>query len=252
MPRSSNYLLPGYTYHLTQRCHGREYLLRFAKDRDTCLEWFREAMSRYRVPVYGYCITSNHIHVLAHADDEAAVSGFMHLVTGATAKRYNVRKDRTGSMWEHPFHCTAVENGRHLLNCLVYISMNMVRAGAVSHPQEWKWCSHYELLGQRQRYRILNRDRLLESLGAGNAESLAEWYEEALARRMAARLMAREAHWSESLAVGSQSFVMRACQAHANRRKFDVSEVSGSTGPLWAVREEPCSHTTVSTPKKTV
>ena len=58
--------------------------------------------------------------------------------------------------------------------------------------------------------------------------------------------------FGESLAVGSQSFVMRACQAHANRRKFDVSEVSGSTGPLWAVREEPCSHTTVSTPKKTV
>ncbi len=33
--------------------------------------------------------------------------------------------------------------------------------------------------------------------------------------------MAREAHRSESLAVGSQSFVMRACQAHANRREFE-------------------------------
>lgn len=251
MPRSSNYLLPGYTYHLTQRCHGREYLLRFAKDRDTCLEWLREGMSRYQVPVYGYCITSNHIHVLAHADDEAAVSGFMHLLTGATAKRYNVRKERTGSMWEHPFHCTAVENGRHLLNCLVYINMNMVRAGAVSHPQDWKWCSHDELLGRRQRYRILNRDRLLESLGAGKAESLAEWYEEALERRMEARQMGREAHWSESLAVGSQPFVTRACEAYANRREFDVSEVSGSTGSLWSVRETPCSYTTVFTPKKT-
>jgi hypothetical protein len=31
-------------------------------------------------------------------------------------------------MWEHPFHCTVVEDGRHLLNCLVYISLNMVRA----------------------------------------------------------------------------------------------------------------------------
>ena len=66
MPRSSNYLLPGYTYHLTQRCHGHEFLLRFAKDRDTCQKWLREGVQRYRVPVYGYCITSNHIHVLAH------------------------------------------------------------------------------------------------------------------------------------------------------------------------------------------
>jgi putative transposase len=228
------------TYHLTQRCHGRGYLLRFAADRDTCQEWLREGVSRYRVPVYGYCITSNHIHVLAHADDEVAISRFMHLVTGATAKRYNVRKERTGSMWEHPFHCTAVENGRHLLNCLVYINMNMVRAGAVPHPHGWKWCSHDELLGQRQRYRILNRDRLLESLGANNTEILAEWYEENLGCRMRAGQMAREAHWSESLAVGSQPFVMRASQAHANRRSFSFSDVSGNSGTMWSVREAQC------------
>ncbi len=166
----------------------------------------------------------------------------MHLVTGATAKRYNVRKERTGSMWEHPFHCTAVENGRHLLNCLVYINMNMVRAGAVTHPREWKWCSHDELLGQRQRYRILNRDRLLECLGAGNTESLAEWYEENLARRMQAGQMVREAHWSESLAVGSQPFVMRASQVHANRRSFSFSDVSSNSGTMWSVREVQCPY----------
>lgn len=249
MPRSSNYLLPGYTYHLTQRCHGREFLLRFAQERNTCRDWLRVGVLRYKVPVYGYCITSNHIHVLAHADDEKAISGLMHLVTGATAKRYNVRKGRTGSMWEHPFHCTAVESGQHLLNCLVYINMNMVRAGAVSHPQDWSWCSHRELVGQRQRYRILNRDRLLESLGLEDEKALAVWYEEALSRRMEARQMAREAHWSESLAVGSQPFVLKACQAHTSRQHFDFCEVTGDEGALWSVRETPCSYTTVSAPK---
>jgi putative transposase len=250
MPRSSYYLLPGYTYHLTQRCHGREFLLRFAKDRNTCQEWLRVGVERYHVPVYGYCITSNHIHVLAHADDEAAISGFMHLVTGATAKRYNVRKERTGSMWEHPFHCTAVEDGRHLMNCLVYINMNMVRSGAVSHPQEWKWCGHDELVGRRQRYRILNLERLLDSLNVEGEENLRAWYEEALARRMEARQSDREACWSESLAVGSHSFVTQACQAHANRREFDVSEVPDSKGGVWSVREAPCSYNVFSTPKR--
>jgi len=142
MPRSSYYLLPGYTYHLTQRCHGREFLLRLAKDRDTCREWLRVGVQRYNVPVYGYCITSNHIHVLAHADDEAAISAFMHLVTGATAKRYNVRKERTGSMWEHPFHCTAVESGRHLLNCLAFdVSEVPVKEGALWSVRETS-CSY--------------------------------------------------------------------------------------------------------------
>jgi len=39
------------------------------------------------------------------------------LASGATAKQYNLRKGRTGSMWQHPYHCTMVEDGRHLLNC---------------------------------------------------------------------------------------------------------------------------------------
>jgi putative transposase len=128
MPRASDYLPPGYTYHLTQRCHDRRFLLRFVRDRDAYREWLRIAGVRHRVPVYGFCITSNHVHVLAHADSAESVSGFMHLASGSTAKQYNLRKGRSGSMWEHPFHCTVVEDGRHLLNCLVYISLNMVRA----------------------------------------------------------------------------------------------------------------------------
>lgn len=252
MPRASECLLPGYTYHLTQRCHARQFLLRFACDRDTCREWLRVGVERYRVPVYGFCITSNHIHVLAHADDEESIGALMHLVSGATAKRYNLRKERTGSMWEHPYHCTAVESGQHLLNCLVYINMNMVRAGAVTRPQEWRWCSHDELTGQRRRYRIVNIDRLLASLGAGDAQSLKAWYEEAVARRLEKREMAREPHWSESLAVGSLGFAERACREHADRRKFDWMMAPSGDGQAWAVRETADSYGVVNTPKKTV
>jgi REP element-mobilizing transposase RayT len=34
MPRANRYILPGRIYHLTHRCHDRQFLLRFAKDRD--------------------------------------------------------------------------------------------------------------------------------------------------------------------------------------------------------------------------
>ena len=35
MPRANRHMLPGYCYHLTHRCHNRDFLLKFAKDRDT-------------------------------------------------------------------------------------------------------------------------------------------------------------------------------------------------------------------------
>jgi putative transposase len=248
MPRASDYLLQGYTYHLTQRCHDRQFLLRFAHDRDVCRAWLREGVKRHRVPVYGFCVTSNHVHILAHVDSLEAVSQFMHLASGSTAKQHNLRKDRSGAMWEHPYQCTIVEDGRHLLNCLTYINLNMVRAGAVAHPREWKWCSHDELLGQRQRYRILNTERLIESLGIGTEQELRQWYTDAVEQRLASRQLQREAHWTDALAVGSREFVGRTTQEYGNRRSFDLEQVSSPDGQGWAVREAPAAYGSDSWP----
>lgn len=242
MPRASDYLLPGYTYHLTQRCHGQEFLLRFGRDRDVYREWLREGVRRHEVPLYGFCLTRNHVHVVAHVDSVEAVSRLMHLASGSTAKQFNLRKSRSGSMWEHPYHCTIIEDGRHLLNCLVYVNLNMVRAGVVSHPREWKWCSHDELVGRRKSYRILNLERLLESLGGTTEHALRQWYEGAVEERIAVRQFQREAHWTESLVVGSATFVRRTTREYSNRRTLDIEQFSGADGRGWLAREPRASY----------
>ena len=73
MPRASRYLREGYTFHLTHRCHDRRFLLKFARDRNTYREWLRQAVKRYEVPVYGFNITSNHVHLIVHVDDTERV-----------------------------------------------------------------------------------------------------------------------------------------------------------------------------------
>ena len=250
MPRPTDYLLPGYTYHLTHRCADQQFLLRFARDRDVYREWLREGANRHKVPVYGYCITSNHVHVLAHADNPDAVSQLIHLASGSTAKQYNLRKSRTGPAWEHPYQCTIVEGGRHLLNCLVYISLNMVRAGVVTHPREWLWSSHDELVGTRQRYRLIDKKRLIESLGTGSEQQLREWYLDAVQRRIAEGALRREDHWTASLAVGSREFVERAKSQYANRCSFDTESVSGTDTATWTIRETSVAYEPFSGSKK--
>ena len=54
----------------------------------------------------------------------------MQLIAGRTAQEYNQRKGKQGAFWEDRYHATA----QHLHRCLVYIVLNMVRAGAVNHP----------------------------------------------------------------------------------------------------------------------
>ena len=38
---------------------------------------------------------------------------------------------------EDRYHAAAIESGKYFLNCLVYIDLNMVRAGIVEHSPEW-------------------------------------------------------------------------------------------------------------------
>jgi len=77
------------------------------------------------------------------------ISGWMQEVEGQFAQTYNRRKKRSGAFWEGRYHCTMIEPGPHLWRCMVYIELNMVRAGVVQHPKQWPWCSFQEWIGNR-------------------------------------------------------------------------------------------------------
>jgi hypothetical protein len=49
-----------------------------------------------------------------------------------------VGKARRGAFWQDRYHATAVQTGEHLARCLVYVDLNMVRAGVVEHPALWE------------------------------------------------------------------------------------------------------------------
>lgn len=242
MPRSSQYLLEGYTYHLTHRCHNRKFLLRFARDRDVYRKWLLKGVRRHGVSVYGFCITSNHVHIIVHVDHVEDVSSLMQLAAGSTAKQYNIRKGHLGSLWEHPYQCTMIQDGRHLFNCLCYVDLNMIRAGVVSHPTEWNWCGYNEIIGKRTRFRILNTDRLLESLGINGLDEFRKNYMEAIKQRLATNQQAREAHWTESLAVGSHKFTEQCRSLYHRRSQFDIYETPDTETNTWTIKEPPAPY----------
>jgi putative transposase len=250
MPRASEYLLEGYTYHLTHRCHDRRFLLRFAKDRNAYRKWLLEGVKRIRVPVYGYCITGNHVHVIVHADRVEDVSALMHLAAGSTAKQYNLRKNHLGAVWEHPYQCTVIQDGTHLFNCLCYVDLNMIRAGAVERPEGWPWCGYHELVGKRQRYAILDIDRLLQSLDIGDMATFRDVYADAIERRLSSGRKEREGVWTESLAVGSKPFVEQVQKKQVRRTRFDLYAVESAPSETWAVRESGLSYGSFSAPKR--
>lgn len=149
-------------------------------------------------------------------------------------------------MWEHPYHCTIVETGRHLLNCLCYVDLNMVRAGVVEHPRDWQWCGHDELTGRRKRYRILDVGHLLGRLEMRTAQEFRAQYEALLEERLREGRLSREACWTESLAVGSRPFVEGLKGQFTRRRSLVTDESACSLGSTWTIREAPTPYAAVS------
>jgi putative transposase len=176
MPRANRYFLSGFLWHITYSCYKKEFLLKFARDREC---WLFEAKRRYGLCVLNYVLTSNPIHLLVKDTNQHVTAKSLQPIAGRTAQEYNLRKQRKGAFREDCYHATAIESDEHFLRCLVYIDMNMVRADVVKHPAEWAHGGYREIQQPPKRYRIIDIPALMD-LGGFNSiatmqQQLRQW-----------------------------------------------------------------------------
>jgi putative transposase len=101
MARANRHFIPGHIWHLTHRCHKREFLFKFSKDRKRWIELLYEAKKRYQLSILNFIVTSNHIHLIVSADNgNDAIPRAMQLIAGRSGQEYNRRKGRKGAFWE--------------------------------------------------------------------------------------------------------------------------------------------------------
>jgi len=192
-----------------------------------------KANNRFDISILNYMITSNHIHILImDGHEDCCIADSMKLVSGRMAQEYNNLNDRSGTFWGDRYHATAVQENNHLFNCMMYIDTNMVRAGVVKHPKDWKDCGYQEIEGLKQESALINKRKLSDLLEVEGSE-LRSFYNEMLREYMANSDMKREPRWTESIAVGQRSFVEAIKSAlgdKAKKRKIvdhdDYSELS--------------------------
>ena len=208
MARAKRHYIPGQIWHLTHRCHKREFLLKFAKDRRKWLQWLFEAKRRYGLVILNYTVTSNHIHLLV-MDDKGrdVIPESIKLVAGRTGQEYNLRKKRKGAFWEDRYHATAIESEQHLLRCLTYIDLNMVRNGVVSHPSEWSFGGYNEIQKPRRKCVLIAYQKLAELTGFETYDAFRAAHRELVNELLANGNNFRQTRWTESIAVGSKNFI---------------------------------------------
>jgi len=240
MPRANRHYIPGYVWHITHRCHKKEFLLKFARDRRRYLQWLFEARKRYGLSVLNYTVTSNHVHLLVRDDgDRDVIPKSIQLMAGRTGQEFNQRKSRKGAYWEDRYHATAVETDKHLMQCLVYIDLNMVRAGVVEHPSEWAFGGYNEIQSPRERYALIEYDGLRDLLNFKAMDDLTAAYRGWIEESLKEGIHFRDEKWTERVAVGSEAFVT------ATKEKLGLKakgrEVIGGDGS-YELRESPAPY----------
>ncbi len=208
MARAKRHYIPGQIWHITHRCHKREFLLKFSKDRRRWLQWLFEAKKRYGLTILNYAVTSNHVHLLVVDNgDRGTIPRSIQLVAGRIGQEYNQRKNRKGAFWEDRYHATAIEKGDHLCRCLVYIDLNMVRTGVVEHPLQWDFSGYNEIRNPKRKNALIDYERLRTLLGLESYELVKSYYSEWIEEYLGNGKNARDDKWTKSIAVGSRGFV---------------------------------------------
>jgi REP element-mobilizing transposase RayT len=144
-------------------------------EKDYLLQLIRHFGKFYFADVLGFCIMSNHFHLVVrmhprdHLSDDAmkkrleawfpkgreitpttiaqfrerwsSLSKLVKDIKQGFTRFYNKQHNRKGYFWGDRFKSLIVQNGRSLVNLLAYVDLNPIRAGIVKQPEQYRWCS---------------------------------------------------------------------------------------------------------------
>ena len=209
MARANRHFISEYAWHLTHRCHKREFLLKFAKDKQRWMYWLFEAKKRFGLCVLNFTVTSNHVHLLIYdtGNGNETIPKSIQLIAGKTGQEFNSRKGRKGAFWQDRYHASAVATDDHLIRCMVYIDLNMVRAGVVKHPKNWPFGGYRHILAPPKRYRLTDNKKLMELMNISKIDWLRETYRNWVDSAIMRGDIKRQPQWTESIAVGDKVYV---------------------------------------------
>ncbi|MFT5105385.1 MAG: putative transposase [Verrucomicrobiales bacterium] len=75
------------------------------------------------------------------------LSRFMKELKQRMTLAYNLKHERSGTLWEGRFKSVLLESGDAVKMVAAYVDLNPVRAGLVTDPKDYHWCSYAAAVG---------------------------------------------------------------------------------------------------------
>ncbi|WP_319922084.1 transposase [Neobacillus dielmonensis] len=163
MPRKARKKSRSGIYHIVWRGANRQEIFHDDRDFQNFLDILHKYKLKTNMGVYGWCLMSNHVHLLIREGDED-VSVTLKRIGISFVSCYNLRYGTCGHLFQDRFHSENVETEPYLFTVVRYIHQNPLKAGMVEKVAEWRWSSYlaYNGIGDKTARDLLDPDFILE------------------------------------------------------------------------------------------
>ena len=146
MARPLRIQYPGAFYHVIARGNEGTQIFETEGDRKRFLSYLESAHERYGALFHAYCLMGTHYHLLLETP-HANLSRICHFINGAYTTYFNLRKERSGHLFQGRYQAILVEKDAYAQELSRYIHLNPLRAGLVSDPLDYAWSSYRCYIG---------------------------------------------------------------------------------------------------------
>jgi putative transposase len=157
MPRQRRVVIPNCPHHITQRGNNQRAIFFGDGDREVYLSLLKKYTLEYGVEILGYCLMTNHVHVIATPAAPSGLAKAFGRTHNDYARWLNIRHRESGHVWQNRFFSCPIAS-HYLWAVLAYVERNPVRAGLVSRCHEWRWSSAPAHLNRSSRNDWLSMD----------------------------------------------------------------------------------------------
>jgi len=127
-------------HHVTQRGNARRFILESDTDRNLYLDLLRQSLTLHDVTMMGYCLMSNHVHLVLVPRRAESLGRALKHAHGRYASYWNAIHHSSGRVWQGRYYSCPLDEA-HLWEALRYTELNPVRAGLVAESECWMWSS---------------------------------------------------------------------------------------------------------------
>jgi putative transposase len=157
MARLARIAVVNIPYHVTQRGNARQFILASDAERLVYLDLLRKYVQLHELFLLGYCLMSNHVHLVIVPREADALAQALKHTHGRYASYWNATHSSSGHVWQGRFYSCPLDS-HHLWMALRYVELNPVRAGLVRQADLWPWSSAAAHLGSAQPDACLERE----------------------------------------------------------------------------------------------